>query len=97
MACDYEPGGAPQVRATSAYALAHVAHERRLQLQLTQTELAERVGTTRRWIREFEAGKETAQVGVILRLFDALDLTIDVSVRATPRVDLDEVLDRYRR
>jgi len=85
------------MRATSTYALADVARQRRLQLGLSQTELAKRAGMSRRWLREFEAGKESAQVGVVLRLFDELDLAVDVTERATPKVDLDDVLDRYLR
>jgi len=47
---------------------------RRKDLGLTQRELAEKSGTGERFISEIERGKETAELGKVLDLLDALGL-----------------------
>jgi HTH-type transcriptional regulator/antitoxin HipB len=91
-----------QVR--SIHDLAATARGRRLELGLSQAGLAARTGVSRDWINYFEAGKPTVELILVLRLLDALGLTIDVSVDAgepAPRgagsTDLDALLDGYRR
>ena len=78
---------------------------RRKSLGWTQSELANRAHVSRQWISEFEAGKPTAELGLTIRLLDALDLrlTLDTSEERHPAreqsavtVDLDAVLDDYR-
>lgn len=80
---------------------------RRKELGLSQAELARRVGTTRRWVYEFEAGKPRAEFGLVLRALEVLGLALEITPDAgisdvpTPEesgyVDLDELLERYRR
>ena len=75
---------------------------RRIQMGLSQDQLAQRAGVSRKWVNEFEAGRQHAELGHVLRVLDALDLQLDVSPRsaspASPAgaVDLDEVLDSHR-
>jgi len=78
---------------------------RRHDLGLSQAELARRAGVSRKWISEFEAGKSTAEFGLVLRVVDALALSLelhDVSSRqeGSPQdrgvVDLDLLLERFR-
>jgi HTH-type transcriptional regulator/antitoxin HipB len=75
---------------------------RRLELHLSQDQLAQRAGVSRKWVYEFEAGKQRAELGHLLRVLDALDLHLDVSPRnasATSSggvVDLDAILERHR-
>ncbi len=83
--------------------LAAAVRGRRIDLGLNQADLASRAGVSRKWVYEFEAGKATAQFGLILRVLDALDLALDVSSTddASPSamdatVDLDALLDEYR-
>jgi HTH-type transcriptional regulator / antitoxin HipB len=83
--------------------LAAAVHGRRADLGLSQAELASRAGVSRKWIYEFEAGKSTAGIGTLLRVFDALGLALDVAPRddAHPRagrgtVDLDALIDEHR-
>lgn len=83
--------------------LAAVARGRRLELGLSQGELAVRAGASRDWVNSFERGKTTVELSHVLRLFDALGLRIDVtdrddlSIEPTRRsVDLDALLDAYR-
>lgn len=82
-------------------AAAHV-RGRRLQLRLSQDQLAQRAGVSRKWVYEFEAGKAHAELGHVLRVLDALDLQLDVSPRSASSesgqgaVDLDAILERHR-
>jgi y4mF family transcriptional regulator len=85
--------------------LVAAARGRRKSLGWTQSELADRAHVSRQWISEFEAGKPTAELGLTIRLLDALDLrlTLDTGEERHPAreqsavtVDLDAVLDDYR-
>ena len=85
--------------------LVAAARGRRKSLGWTQSELADRAHVSRQWISEFEAGKPTAELGLTIRLLDALDLrlTLNTSEEQHPAreqsavtVDLDAVLDDYR-
>ena len=75
---------------------------RRIQMGLSQDQLAQRAGVSRKWVYEFEAGKQRAELGYLLCVLDALDLQVDVSPRsassASPAgaIDLDAILERHR-
>ena len=83
--------------------LASVARGRRIELGLTQAELAARSGVSRDWVNSFERGKRTVEISLVFRLFDALG----VGVEATDAADLgdagggppglDAVLDEYHK
>ena len=81
--------------------LASVARGRRLALGLSQAAVAARIGVSRKWIYEFEAGRPRAELGLALALLDALDLEWTVGPTAPAAdaggVDLDAILDAYRR
>lgn len=84
--------------------LAAVVRGRRKDLGMNQAQLAERAGVSRKWIYEFEAGKPTAELGLVLRVLDALAFQLEL--RPEPRnkrpsssrnpVDLDTVLGQLR-
>ena len=75
---------------------------RRRDLRMSQAELALRAGVSRKWIYEFEAGKPNAELGLILRVMDALgfqlELSLDEQARATVghAVDLDVLINEHR-
>jgi len=82
------------------YSIADVAatvRGRRQDLGLTQAALAERTGISRKWIYQFESGKPTAELGLVLRVLEALGLIFELTTEATPaytspaagQVDLD--------
>lgn len=79
------------------------ARGRRLELGLTQTELARRAHVSRQWIGAFEAGKSTAEIGLAIRLLDALGLRLDLVASEDPAADrggrrstdLDALLEEY--
>lgn len=78
---------------------------RRHDLLLSQVDLATRAGVSRKWISEFEAGKSTAEFGLVLRVLDALALNLELREASSTQegsskdrgaVDLDLLLDRHR-
>jgi HTH-type transcriptional regulator/antitoxin HipB len=52
---------------------------RRTQLGMDQATLAEKAGTSRKWLIEVENGKPGASLGLVLRTLRALDVSIDLS------------------
>lgn len=82
--------------------IAAVVRGRRIDLRLSQGDLAERAGVSRRWINQFEAGgRTTAEIGTVLRVIEAVGLSLHAEV-ATPNpveggIDLDALLDDLRR
>ena len=95
------------MRLASIADIAAAVRGRRLDLGISQGSLAERAGVSRRWVNQFEGGgRTTAEVGIILRVLDALglDLQVDVAPRATHDskpatggVNLDMLLEDLRR
>jgi transcriptional regulator with XRE-family HTH domain len=51
----------------------------RRQAGLSQAELASRAGVGRQWLVELEAGKRTAEVGLVLATLQAVGATLDIS------------------
>lgn len=49
---------------------------RRHKLGWTQTVLAAKAGVSRKFVSEVESGKDTVELGRVLALIDALDLTL---------------------
>ncbi len=89
------------MKARSIRDLAAVVRGRRKDLGLSQAELAERAGVSRKWIYQFEAGKPTAELRLILRVFDALGLVLNVtyderSATDQPTGDLDALIEEHR-
>jgi HTH-type transcriptional regulator/antitoxin HipB len=79
--------------------LGAVIRERRKELKLRQAELARRICTSRQWIVGIEQGRSRAEVGLVLRALDALDIRLDSRVtpprKGTP--DLDAILALARK
>lgn len=79
--------------------------DQRRQLGLDQHDLAKRVGVSRQWIVEIEAGKPRAALMLVLRTLAALGLELDVRLpgqtiqAASSPVDipLGDVLARTRK
>lgn len=87
------------MRIRSIRDIAAVARGRRLDLGLTQAELARRVGVSRKWLVEFEAGKPSAELGLVLRVLDELGVALDLSNQPDAQgeiVDLDALLEEHR-
>jgi len=81
--------------------LAAVARGRRRDLGLSQAELAARAGVSRKWIYQFEAGKPTAELRLILGVLDTLGLVLDVTYDEHTTTDksardLDALIEEHR-
>ena len=68
--------------------------DRRRALDLTQAGLAASAGVSRRWLSELEAGKSTAEVGLVFKVLHALDVRLDAAPeeRGPDDIDLDDLL-----
>lgn len=62
---------------------AAIRHRRR-QLNWDQQSLAERVGVSRQWIVEIEAGKPRAEIGLLIRALRTLGLELEISSEEMP-------------
>lgn len=79
--------------------LAASVRGRRADLGLSQAELAVRAHVSRQWIGELERGKATAEIGLVIRVLDALGLQLAVTESDAPSADaayLDALLDEHR-
>jgi HTH-type transcriptional regulator/antitoxin HipB len=81
--------------------LGAVIRDKRKQLELNQATLAERIGASRQWIIELERGHPRAELGLVLRALDALDIHLDTKLDQTTRpsssADIDAVLAKARK
>lgn len=69
--------------------------ERRRDLGKTQAEVAASAGVSRRWLSDLEAGKATAEVGLVIKTLHALDLVLQLVPAEDIKpagVDLDDLL-----
>ncbi len=67
--------------------LGRLIREARTRAGLTQTALARRFGATQSWISEVENGKETAELGKVLKMLSFLGLKLDLSDGNNRRLD----------
>lgn len=65
----------------------------RKELGWSQTELAQRGGCSQRFVSECERGKQSAEIGKVLQLLNALGLAVRISGRRTPEQSR-EMVDR---
>ncbi|CAG4908925.1 helix-turn-helix domain-containing protein [Acidithrix sp. C25] len=88
------------MRVRSIRDVAAAVRGRRKDLGLSQAELAEMVGVSRKWICEFEGGKPRAEFALVLGVLEYLGLTImisqDIEETFTPTVSLDSLLEEHR-
>ena len=72
---------------------------RRRELGRSQAEIARRSGCSRQWLVGLEGGKETAEVGRVLRVLHALGLRVALEVRPTDTETgrlLDAIIEEHR-
>jgi HTH-type transcriptional regulator / antitoxin HipB len=82
--------------------LGAVIRDRRKQLNLDQATLAKRIGVSRPWVIGIERGHPRAELGLVLRALDALDIQLDTGIRETNRrrpsaVDIDAIVAKAKR
>ena len=82
--------------------LGAVIRDRRKQLELDQATFAKRVGASRQWVIEIERGHPRAELGLVLRALDVLDIHLDAKVVDHPKrslgaTDIDTILAKARK
>jgi HTH-type transcriptional regulator/antitoxin HipB len=84
--------------------LGAVIRDRRKQLKLDQAAFAKKIGVGREWVIQIEKGHPRAELGLVLRAIDALNIQLDASVdqgnqvkhcRTNP-VDIDAIISKAR-
>ncbi|HET9101688.1 MAG TPA: helix-turn-helix domain-containing protein [Acidobacteriaceae bacterium] len=94
------------MRVRTATDLGAFIRERRVKLAMDQSDLAEKAGTSRKWIVEVEQGKPRAEIGLILRTLKALGVSLDlaadhaqktVAASERPNVDINNILDSLKK
>lgn len=92
----------PAVAGLTIHQIASAARGRRQSLGLSQAQVADRLGVSRRWVRDFEAGNGGAHLETVLRLLDMLriDLAFAGEHRAVADDEdagiLDAIIDEHR-
>ena len=82
-----------------------LVQERRKRLGWSQSELGSKMGVRRLWVSQFESGKATVQIGLVMRALRALGLEVEVregpatdsGAPASDGVDLDVLLAEHLR
>jgi len=84
---------------TSVIELGALVRSERKRRNWTQQKLAQQVGVKSLWISQFERGKPTAQVGLVLRTLKTLDITLQVGNVSSDKgqsdpvdIDLDSIV-----
>ena len=94
------------MRVRTATDLGAFIRERRVKLGMDQSDLAEKAGTSRKWIVEVEQGKPRAEIGLVLRTLKALGVSLDLAAdRAQKTVaasepgnaDINNILDSLKK
>lgn len=82
--------------------LGAVIRDRRKHLQRNQASLANEIGVSRQWLIELEHGHPRAELGLVLRVLDALGINLDADIAQakTPRpgaVDINAIVAKAKK
>ena len=84
--------------------LGAILRDRRKKLKLGQSTLAKRIGVSRQWVIEVEHGHARAELGLVLRALDALDIRLDAGTEQTSdrrgtksAIDINAIVARARK
>jgi y4mF family transcriptional regulator len=84
--------------------LGAVIRDRRRELKLDQATLAKRIGVSRQWVIEIEHGHPRAELALVLRAIDVLDIRLDASTtpvtdrrRRSGAIDIDSIVAKARK
>lgn len=65
--------------------------------KIRQADLAERLQVSPKWLSQFENGKATAQLGLVIRVLTELGFSLSVEAttekRKKPRFSIDDIVD----
>ena len=82
--------------------LGAVIRDRRKQLKLDQAALAKEIGVSRQWVIDVEHGHPRAELGLVLRVIDALGINLDADIAQAkvPRpgtVDINAIVAKAKK
>jgi HTH-type transcriptional regulator / antitoxin HipB len=79
--------------------LGAIIRERRRHLKLDQAAFAKRVGVSRQWVIEIEHGHARAELALVLRALDALNIQLDTSIgrRRPGAVGIDAIVAKAKK
>lgn len=81
--------------------LGAVIRDRRKQLKLDQAALAKQIGVSRQWVIDIERGHPRAELALVLRAIDALNIQLDTldkrAVRRGGGVDIDAIVAKAKK
>jgi HTH-type transcriptional regulator/antitoxin HipB len=81
--------------------LGAVIRDRRKQLKLDQATFAKRIGVSRQWVIEIERGHARAELGLVLRAADTLNIRLDAGIDQAKRrpsaVDIDAIVAKAKK
>jgi y4mF family transcriptional regulator len=82
------------VRVDNSRQLGLLVRDRRRTLGMTQAAAAQAAGVSQRWLSSLEAGKPTAEIGLVFNTMHALGLAVDIQPAPEPTgvVDIDQIL-----
>ncbi len=69
---------------TTVLDLGAVIRDQRGAQGLTQRQLADRIGASREWVIRMEQGAPRTEVGLVLRVLDALSIQLDAHLQDRP-------------
>jgi len=77
--------------------VAALIRDRRIQLGWTQQDLADKTGTSRKWVSDIESAKGSVNLSLVLRCLNALDVPIradkPTAVGGADYVDLNGIIE----
>jgi len=73
--------------------LGAVIRDKRKRLKLDQSTLAKRIGVSRQWVIEVEKGHPRAELSLVLRALDALDIRLDCGEPAKSHAPTKSAVD----
>jgi len=84
----------------TAHEVGLLVRDQRRALGWTQADLANRLGVGRLWVVQLEKGKDTAQIGLVLRALNELKIPMQVDLSTDPYsqpqvpgvIDLDTII-----
>lgn len=87
--------------------LATLARQKRQALGLNQAGLARQIGASRKWVVDFENGKPSVALDLVMQALNALDLPLHVAdtpdtdmpntgTAKTPTIDIDAIVTAAR-
>ena len=82
--------------------LGAVIRDRRKQLKLDQSTFANKIGVSRQWVIEVERGHPRAELALVLRALDVLNINLDASADQTKTsapaaVDINAIVAKARK